>query len=345
MTDNLKLVSVVVPVYNTELFLNRCIESIVNQSYKNLEILLVDDGSPDMCPFICDEWAKKDSRIKVIHKHNQGLGMARNTGIHHATGDYICFFDSDDFIAIDTIKLSVQKIQQSDAEIVIFGNYRIGANGDVQKTNRPQTAQTVFRGEDVQKKLLPDVIDNRHTQTCVSNVCMSACMCLFSMDLIRRNNWLFVSEREIISEDSYSLLELFSYVKSVTILEEALYYHCENTTSLTQVYREDRQRRNIHFYHASLDLAKKLGYSESVKSSISCLFINLTISTMKQIVATKYGLKEKIRLLQEIITSEIVQSALCDISGRKYPFFRKLFLRTMSLRCIPVCFVMLCYKK
>ena len=86
------LVSVVLPIYNVEKYLDRCIESVINQTYKNLEILLVDDGSPDSCPQKCEEWAKKDERIKVIHKTNAGLGYARNTGIENASGEYICFF-------------------------------------------------------------------------------------------------------------------------------------------------------------------------------------------------------------------------------------------------------------
>lgn len=92
------LVSVVVPIYKVEKYINKCIDSIINQTYKNLEIILVDDGSPDRCPQICDEYAKKDNRIKVIHKKNSGLGAARNTGIDAAKGEYIGFVDSDDWI-------------------------------------------------------------------------------------------------------------------------------------------------------------------------------------------------------------------------------------------------------
>ena len=98
------LVSVIVPIYNVELYLERCIKSIINQTYRNLEIILVDDGSPDRCPQICDEWCAKDERVKVIHKDNAGLGMARNTGIEHATGEYVYFVDSDDYIDNDTIE-------------------------------------------------------------------------------------------------------------------------------------------------------------------------------------------------------------------------------------------------
>ena len=86
------LVTVVVPIYNVEKYLERCLSSIVNQTYTDLEILLIDDGSTDGCPGICDRFAAQDSRVRVIHKQNAGLGMARNTGIDHATGDYICFF-------------------------------------------------------------------------------------------------------------------------------------------------------------------------------------------------------------------------------------------------------------
>ena len=98
------LISVIVPVYKVEKYLNRCVESIVNQTYKNLEIILVDDGSPDNCPQMCNEWAKKDSRIKVIHKQNGGLSDARNVGISEATGIYITFVDSDDWLDLDCIE-------------------------------------------------------------------------------------------------------------------------------------------------------------------------------------------------------------------------------------------------
>lgn len=91
-------VSVIVPIYKVESYLDQCVQSIVDQTYKNLEIILVDDGSPDHCPIVCDAWAEKDSRIRVIHKENGGFSSARNVGLDAATGDYIQFVDSDDWI-------------------------------------------------------------------------------------------------------------------------------------------------------------------------------------------------------------------------------------------------------
>lgn len=104
------LISVIVPVYNVEKYLDRCVESIVDQTYKNLEIILVDDGSPDNCPQICDEWAAKDSRIRVIHKQNGGLSDARNAGMAIATGEYIAFVDSDDWIHNQYIERMIKAV-------------------------------------------------------------------------------------------------------------------------------------------------------------------------------------------------------------------------------------------
>lgn len=111
------LISIIVPVYKVESYLNKCVESIVNQTYQNLEIILVDDGSPDNCPVMCDDWAAKDGRIKVVHKPNGGLSDARNTGMKVASGDYIAFVDSDDWIEPHYIDYLYQAIQKSSADI------------------------------------------------------------------------------------------------------------------------------------------------------------------------------------------------------------------------------------
>ena len=97
---NPEIISVIVPVYNVERYLDRCVESIIRQSYPYLEIILVDDGSPDNCGMLCDLWAKKDPRIRVVHKKNGGLADARNAGLDFASGKYIAFVDSDDIIKV-----------------------------------------------------------------------------------------------------------------------------------------------------------------------------------------------------------------------------------------------------
>lgn len=113
----MELISIIVPVYKVEEYLDECIGSIVRQTYENLEIILVDDGSPDNCPEKCDNWAKKDPRIKVIHKKNGGLSKARNEGMSKATGKYIAFVDSDDWIEMTYVEHLYRAIQKTGADI------------------------------------------------------------------------------------------------------------------------------------------------------------------------------------------------------------------------------------
>lgn len=114
-------ISVIVPIYNVEQYLDQCVQSILNQYYSHLEIILVDDGSEDRCPQMCDDWASKDPRIIVIHKNNGGLSDARNAGLDICTGDYIAFVDSDDWINLGMFLLMMQAIEQEEADLCACG--------------------------------------------------------------------------------------------------------------------------------------------------------------------------------------------------------------------------------
>lgn len=176
------LVSIVLPIYNVEKYLDRCIESVVRQTYNNLEIILVDDGSPDGCPQKCDEWAKKDKRIKVIHKNNAGLGYARNTGIENASGEYICFFDSDDYVAPDTIEKAYTTAKTSNSDMVLFGHYDVDAQGKIVKAYMPTTPKESYEGSEVQEVLLPDLISDDPETGNSTNLWLSDCFCLYSIN-------------------------------------------------------------------------------------------------------------------------------------------------------------------
>ena len=185
------LVSVVLPIYNVEKYLDRCVTSVVNQTYRNLEIILVDDGSPDNCPTMCEAWAARDSRIKVVHKENAGLGMARNTGIENATGEYICFFDSDDYIAPDTIEKCFNTARKEDADLVSFGSLQVNAAGAIVSSVVPKVYKTVFSGEEIRQEFLADMLSadpNGNSRN--TGLCMSAWAALFSMATINKKDWL-----------------------------------------------------------------------------------------------------------------------------------------------------------
>ena len=129
--DCMKTVSVVIPVYNVEKYLPKCIDSVINQTYQNLEIILVDDGSTDSSGVICDKYAQTDSRIKVIHQANSGQGSARNNGMDNASGEYLIFVDSDDYIHPQLTEKSVEAFELYDTDIVLYSSSRVDEDGNV----------------------------------------------------------------------------------------------------------------------------------------------------------------------------------------------------------------------
>lgn len=137
------LISVIIPIYKVEKYLERCIVSVVDQTYKNLEIILVDDGSPDSCPQMCDEWAERDKRIKVVHKENGGLSDARNAGMKISNGEYISFLDSDDWLELNAIELMYEQIYVHDCDVCSAGVIMRWSNGD-SKTLTHSHEKTVF---------------------------------------------------------------------------------------------------------------------------------------------------------------------------------------------------------
>lgn len=146
------MISIIVPVYNVERFLPKCIESLISQTYKDIEIILVDDGSPDDCGRICDEYAKKDNRIKVIHQINKGVSAARNVALAQAQGDYIAFCDPDDFCAEDMYEKMLAAMEDSDADLVTCGydyyneNYQLDKNRSyVIQDNEMMARDDLFR--------------------------------------------------------------------------------------------------------------------------------------------------------------------------------------------------------
>ena len=150
---NEPLVSVIVPIYKVEKYLDKCVGSIAAQSYKNLEIILVDDGSPDNCPAMCDGWAERDSRIKVIHNQNGGVSSARNSALDAAAGEYICFVDSDDFIEPNALEYMLENI--GDADAIQCGLSYDRADGRVEKCD---ITEADFIGEDAARAVIADKV-------------------------------------------------------------------------------------------------------------------------------------------------------------------------------------------
>lgn len=208
------LLSVIVPVYKAEQYIDRCINSILNQTLKSLELILVDDGSPDNSGAICDEYAKKDARVKVIHKENGGVCAARNAGLDHAIGDYISFVDSDDYLESNALEILYFDIVAHKADVccaLMVGDSNQDAN------NLENGLYEVWRGKDAIKNAL---LDNRFTY--------SSCAKLFKRDLI--GNTRFEEGRKI-HEDSFFVFCCFLKQPTVVVKNVGLYNYFNNPDS------------------------------------------------------------------------------------------------------------------
>lgn len=342
---NKGLISVVLPIYNVEHYLNTSIESVVNQSYRNLEIILVDDGSTDSSPEICENWKNKDSRIKVIHKQNAGLGYARNTGIENATGEYICFFDSDDFIDADTIKISFETANKYNADIVLFGYRSVDSKGNVIEEHIPTPSRNVYSGTCVQDYFLPNLIAPNLKTGENFHVLMSMCTGLFSAKLILSTGWRNESERKIISEDVYSLLKLYKYVNTVAVIPKAFYNYRVNENSLTHVFRPDRYEKIRVFHQACMKICDQNQYSEEVKERLGYSYFSFVIAALKIIVHSDIAQNVKRQEFLKIVKDPYLHRILERTETLHESFGRKILIKLICRKQYKFLYTLLKFKR
>lgn len=234
------LVSVIVPVYNAEKYIKRCIESILNQTCNDLELILIDDGSPDNCGAICDEYATKDSRIKVFHQNNGGVCAARNTGLDHAVGEYISFVDSDDYLESNALEILYGDIVSHNADIscaLMIGD----SNQDV--SNLGSGLYEVWQGKDALKQAL---LDNRFSYSVWAK--------MFKTDLL--NNTRFEEGRKI-HEDSFFVFFCFLKEPTVVVRNVGIYNYELNLDSASHAAFSEKFFDILYFANKKKELVNK----------------------------------------------------------------------------------------
>lgn len=234
------LVSLVVPVYNVEKYLTRCIHSLLDQAYTNIEVNLIDDGSTDNSGALCDYYKENDKRIRVIHQKNKGLGETRNTGIEQLSGKYVLFIDSDDYIDADAILTLVELAEKYQADVVTTRFIY----DDHEETSMIKTG--IYSGSYEIKNLLVHMLGSRRQFEDQLNV--SAATKLYSVELIKRAGIRFPSEKKLIWEDLAFNIELFPFCERVYVSDYAYYHYCYNENSLTHKYIPDKFSRVITMY-------------------------------------------------------------------------------------------------
>lgn len=278
-----ELISIIVPVYNVEKYIDRCMESLLNQTYTNLEIILIDDGSPDNCSKKCDDYAKIDERIKVIHKHNEGLGLARNSGLEIASGKYIAFVDSDDYVTSDMCEILYNAAYSTNADIV-YGNVYYENNGNI--SYKKIFNQKIWEGKKVEELLLDLIAMNpKSKEDTIMEV--SVWKALFKKSIFDKYNIKFESERKFISEDIIFDIDYISKVNKVIMLPNPIYYYSVNPNSLSKTFRIDRFEKVKVLYN---EIRRKLNllYDEDIVNERCDRFLLARARTnIKQIIKHK----------------------------------------------------------
>lgn len=234
--------SVIVPIYKVEKYLKKCIDSILNQKYNNFELILVDDGSPDKCPQICDEYAKKDKRVKVVHKENGGLVSARNVGISVASGEYILYVDGDDWILpelledmneivaknknVDMVIFNLEKLFKNKVEIIPF----YVDNG-------------IYNKKRLEEEIYPYLMYDKRKSFCKGIVFPAACNKLYKRELLVKHHC--ENEQIKMGEDNAFVFECLLYSKNVYFVNKVYYeYNQLNETSFSNSYDQNRFYNN-----------------------------------------------------------------------------------------------------
>lgn len=242
------LVSIIIPVYNTAKYLDACLESVVNQTYSNLQIILIDDGSTDgISTGMCDLWGKKDNRIQVIHKENEGLGFTRNAGLDVAKGQFVCFLDSDDTLDLDTISYCVKELSLKEADACFYGRKTQHKDGTF-TVNKQIPKKLEFIGNEIKSEFAKIYIGRLPEEDNTSYIQASACCAMYNWDVIEKNNIRFLSERECLSEDTFFNLQICRYAKKVIILPKDFYNYSYNANSLTKSYNPNKINQTKTFF-------------------------------------------------------------------------------------------------
>lgn len=321
------LFSVIVPVYEAEQYLNKCVDSILHQTYTDFELILVDDGSKDRCPEICDDYAKADTRVRVIHKQNEKLVSARNTGIRAAVGSYICYVDADDYVTDNWLSTIAEKIDTAPCmpDIVAFGSAK--DFGD--------------HTERIEKTIPDGFYDKKRLENEVYPVLMSDRRYHLGKECIYTSAWNKVFKRELLSahycrdtkitrsEDAAFVFECFLYADNIAVCDDLLYfYNKTNSQSCLAVYdtkRAEAVMRVIHYLNENIR-----GMYPCVDAQMNDLYTNYIATILTHELTHHPNLFAAAKNIRRSFNkTKIIRL----ITPKGLPFFAKVLCILLKLHC------------
>lgn len=322
------LISIIVPVYNTENYLEKCLYSLVNQTYKNIEIIIIDDGSPDNSMNIIQKFVLADNRVKVISQKNQGLSGAKNTGMNNANGDYIMFIDSDDWIEIDTCEKAINASEKYNADVVFWSYIKEFSNS--QKDNYLFDKTEIIWSEkninQLSRRMVGLVGDELANPQSIDNL-VTAWGKLYKKSVI--GDVRFTDTKIIGTEDALFNIEVFLGINSAVYIPDLLsHYRKDNESSLTHNYKKKLVSRwremysRIKFLLDRNDMSRE--YYDALKNRICFGLIGLGINLAED---KKMSFKEKKKEIYNILSMKHYQIALKDLDFSYLPIQWKVFFK------------------
>ncbi len=293
--ENQALVSVIIPVYNVEQYLRECVDSVINQTYKNFEIILVDDGSTDSSGEICDEYVEKDERISAIHQKNAGPSKTRNTGLENATGKYIYFLDSDDYIESNALELLVSTAESSDADLVFFDAHSFSDDGS--DVHQGYTVKGTYKPESGYE-VLTKLHDNKDYHCAI--------YLLFIKHQLLTDNKIRFLESAYCSEDMLFTYQVYCSSEKAVQCKSTLYHRRYRSGSIVTSKKSQRHFRSCRdVYEEIRDYSEKIGKTGdymATEYTVRCAFNAL--DTYKKIPDAEQSLcKNEYKALKKDILS------------------------------------------
>ncbi len=329
----MKSVSVIIPVYNVEKYLPKCLDSVIGQSYKELEIICVNDGSPDNSLAVLEAYSEKDNRIKIITQKNQGASIARNTGIAAATGDYMVFLDSDDWIDLEAIEAAVSVAEKNNSDVVMWGYVREFAENSLEKK--------IFDGDKVFDANESREIHRRIVGLCGKELAspenadsiVTVWGKLYKASIIKENGLEFVDIKLISTEDLLFNLHYFGFVKECAFIDKPYnHYRKDNETSLTRSYQAKlfTQWSELYSRIRAYINENNLGedFHRALDNRICLSMIGLGLNELYN----KASHRERIKNIKKFLSSEQYIKAYKDLEFAYFPIHWKLFFKLCQKR-------------
>lgn len=329
------LISVIIPVYNVEQYLPQCLDSVIHQTYPNLEIICVNDGSRDSSREILEHYAGKDSRIIVIDQENQGLSGARNTGLLQTTGKYVMFVDSDDWIELETCEEAVMAAEKHCADLILWSYVREYGNESKVKYMFWDD-ETVLEKAEVRSQLhrrLCGLLGEELRHPDYANALETAWGKLYLAERIVNNHVEFIDTKKIGTEDALFNLYALGYVERAVYLRKCFnHYRKINKSSLTKTYNEqlfERWQRLFDYMDQYIqDNHLSVEYKDALNNRIALSLLGLGLN----IAGSDYTTSKKIQMLKEILSNGRYRDAYKNLDFYYFPIHWKVFYECAKLR-------------